>query len=1714
MNNSKKRWQLFFIESLLCLVMLFATQIASALNINEDTPYAIRINPLDERYSDACTSLEIYVDDISMPYQTTYANEYLIITTTRPKSLLIYGESANSVGWDIYEEKCAFTELHKVGTNCTIAVAIYVFPIKLEAPTEAVCNSSATLHFQCPTYPLDYPLTFQVTNDPSSESSWKDFVPSTRNYLNININTNDLPSFNGVKYGVRHFRVKNSGAIIGQALVTFGAPPPTITILEKNDPLCHNGNTGSVTVNITPNPLIDNFSAALSIVSPELGITNRELSLSQFPTTFTNLNAENYIIKITNKTNTDIYGTCASSTNFSLNNPTKVQVDFNVSEFNGYNIKCKDGNTGEITAIGSGGKGGYKDYKWSSTNQTTQTITGLTKGTYTVTLKDANNCVATGSVTLTEPPQLTVEVKSTKTGVTYPVSCWYSTDGQIEATASGGIPDGYTYMWNTQQTESLLKNLPTGTYTVTATDKNKCTAQGSITLTAPDSIDFKIKETQPRCPNTATGSLEVVDIKNNAGPFSFEWSTNPKESTALISNKPKGLYSVTVTYSQNCKATRKHRLTDPPANTVAIKPITNYNGAFIRCKGGEDGILAAEVKDYNNNLTTAQHYEWFKNGIKIGGAPSLSSIDNQSEGNYRVVITYGPNSCTTENSYFLNDPDAVQPIITIPSTLVHNGMHISCPGAHDGILHATASQGTGDPNEFTYTWNIGDGINGQDVSGLGSGTYSVTVTDKNGCTGTSTKTLEDPLPVVPVITISTNYNGFPVRCHDSSDAILTASATGGTESYQYVWNVPNSTNTLANVGAGTYSVTITDTNGCSASTSKTIVPPSTVETSIAILSLSDFNGQAISCYGKSDGRLQATASGGTNSFTHVWSYGTPANPLPGGSGNIFSGASAGVYIVTSTDTNGCTDKDMVTLDNPAPVIASISNFSDYNGYGVKCTGSNEGFIEVQGSGGTNDFTFFWPENAETSHRNEELYAGVYSVIVKDNNGCPDTVYHTVTEPDPLGLSILSFEDINCFGGNDGKLELFATGGVSGFEYTLDDLLWRESPLFEALAAGPYTVKVKDLNGCTASIPKTLIQPDKIQIDLAITPAFCADPRGEAIASPSGGVGNFIFQWRDAAHNIIGTSNTISNKAAGIYTITVHDDHNCPMTETVPISTTDGPKAESKDVIAALCSYSSDGSGTVEVTEGDGPFTFLWPGGQTSPRADNLYKGDYVVTIRDRNDCIGLHTVTIPAPEPLAINLVEAVQPVCHGDCNGLLEVTGEGGTLPYNYTWVNQSGSIATNLCAGSHTVVISDNNNCTYQEAFILDQPQPLAVSLVRRILPKCNAGCDGEIEVQASGGNSNYQFTWNTVNTEAIASGLCAGDHTVTVTDEKFCTVNATYSLGEPTPVQVRLLNIRMPTCYDGCDGELNVEGFGGTGDFNYSWNTGAVQNRITELCANSYTITVSDHHACEATTTFDIINPPQLKIDLGGSIMLCTGQIHTLTAGNTWQNYAWGSNNGFSSDKSAVTVSEAGLYWLDVTNIDGCHALDTFLLETSSELLKASFLVPKEVFVNDTLTIIDISWPQPESTFWTFPIAMHKVLDLGDIVYGQFYEAGLYELGLKAFLGQCTDAVQKKILVLESQEKPEEGRIDFEEFVKVFALHPNPNDGAFEVTAEFAEASAVTVSIWNSPTGYMISKLQDNGKASYRWYFDLRPVSSGTYVVRLDHAMGRRYIRFIVR
>lgn len=427
--------------------------------------------------------------------------------------------------------------------------------------------------------------------------------------------------------------------------------------------------------------------------------------------------------------------------------------------------------------------------------------------------------------------------------------------------------------------------------------------------------------------------------------------------------------------------------------------------------------------------TPSDTIQWYDatTGIAITGATN-HSYQPTTSGSYYATVT-------TPQCDFTSDTFNYTPLTPISSTAsvstTYNGADISCWGAADGAATVLVSNGL---SPYTYLWSNGDTL--ATATGLGAGNYQVTVI--GACSDTTTTSVSLTEPTALVLTIDTIIN---VSCQGLSNGSASLTASGGTAPYTYAWSNGQATATGASLAAGTYTVTTTDNNGCSVSTTISVTEPNLLNTTLT-------NTNPISCAGQSDGAITATTTGGTTPYTYAWSNGM--------SGSTINNLGVGIYIVTITDANNCLFIDSISLTvPPLPIMTtSISN--------VTCHGFADGQITTNVSGTTAPYNYLW-SNAQTGATATGLAAGNYTLTLTDNNGCTVTSSATITEPTIL-TSILDSTNVDCIAPNSGAIDNNPTGGVLPYTY-----LWSTGATTEdisSLTAGNYCVTITDANNCT------------------------------------------------------------------------------------------------------------------------------------------------------------------------------------------------------------------------------------------------------------------------------------------------------------------------------------------------------------------------------------------------------------------------------------------------------------------------------------------------------------------------------------------------------------------------------------------------------------------------------------------------------------------------
>ncbi|MBI4648503.1 MAG: T9SS type A sorting domain-containing protein [Bacteroidia bacterium] len=445
----------------------------------------------------------------------------------------------------------------------------------------------------------------------------------------------------------------------------------------------------------------------------------------------------------------------------------------------------------------------------------------------------------------------------------------------------------------------------------------------------------------------------------------------------------------------------------------------------------------------------------------------------------------------------LKDIDLFDPL-TISAVVVGN---VACNGDSTGAATVTATDGT---PPYMYLWNTG--IETQGIASLHADIYYVTVTDADMNTAVDSVEITEPAQLIVSL-------GNDIAICTGGTATITATVTGGTSPYTYLWNT-GCTDMLWHVSAGgTYGLTVTDANGCTASDDIILnllpLPQLTISTANA------------TC-GNDDGSAQVTATGGTPPYTCQWTSGSLTNETT----DLYSGT----YVVTVTDTNGCSaGATALVSDNGAPVITVVSVTN------IDCYGNANGAIDISITGGMTPYAIEW-SNGATTEDISGLTAAPYQINVIDAQGCAAAMCIIVTQPEPLATTV-SATLANC-GNTDGTATLFVSGGTSPYTY-----LWNTgdtSTSLSGLSVGIYDATVTDANGCIDSIAVSISEAGGpiLTIDTIIDVA-CGQANGAIDINVSGGVSPYTYQWNTGA-----TTEDITELTFGRYMVTVTGANSC------------------------------------------------------------------------------------------------------------------------------------------------------------------------------------------------------------------------------------------------------------------------------------------------------------------------------------------------------------------------------------------------------------------------------------------------------------------------------------------------------------------------------------------------------------------------------------------
>ncbi len=1102
---------------------------------------------------------------------------------------------------------------------------------------------------------------------------------------------------------------------------------------------------------------------------------------------------------------------------------------------------CPDANDGFLTGTPNSGVTPYT-YQWSN-GATTQVVTNVTPGTYTLTVTDAVGCTATATAVVEAAPDF--EVTVTGTNIT---TCGV-TDGTATATVTSGTPP-YSYQWDNGATTQTITGLGAGEYNVTVTNSEECMATGFIIIVAPPEVSVDITATDLVCEGESDGVAAAV-VSGGTAPFAFMWSTGA--TTASIDNLSAGTYSVTVMDVNGCMDVASATINEAPGLTVSVV------GTPVVCGEGSTGSATALV----DGGTGPFSYLW-SNGA------TTSTINGLTTGTYDVTVT-DANLCTATGSFTVLVVDDLDLSVTVEDLL--------CFGDNTGSATATV---TGGSTPYTYLWS--NGSTEASIIDVAAGTYTVTATEANGCTVSQTIQIDEP----PLLEVSISSDAQTI-CPESLDGSATANPTGGTTPYTYLWSNGETTQTVTGLAAGTYTVTVTDANDCTAMASITITEAPEL--------MAEITGTEIVCGSEDSGNAEVVVTGGTPPYTYMWSNGESEESI--------ENLGEGTYTVTVTDALGCTITAEVTIDVIDDFQISIVPRN------VLCFDGNTGSILINPAGGSMPYTYIW-SNGATTNEILDLEAGTYIVTVTEGNGCTLVQSVTIDQPDELTVSTVG-TDAACFGEATGSATATANGGTSPYTYEWSD--GQTTATATGLVAGTYTVTVTDANFCTATSTVTIDEPVELSLNVSSPIIDCGGTAtGEATAIITGGSGPYTYLWSNGE-----TTQTITGISAGIYGLTVTDANGCEVSSQT-ISIQELPELTIDfDVTNIVCSDENIGAIDATVTGGTAPYTYAWDNGATTSSISGLVAGTYVLTVTDANNCETTGSATITQLANLELE-ISATDVTCVGDSDGTATVMVSGGQMPYTFDWSNGGDTqTITGLAPGTYTVTVTGDAGCMAEASVTVGAPPAITLTTTVQDVT-CNGFEDGSATVTASGGTSPYTYEWSNGATTATATGLAATTYSVTVTDDNGCTETTTVSVGEPTELSIDITGI-ISTCVGENDGAATATGVGGTPPYSYSWSSGATTATATNLGAGIYTVTITDDSDCttEATISIPTFDQPVCTVDVLMPVTFGNdGELECTASGGTGPyTYLW--SNGATT--SIITGLDSGDYTVTVTDVNGC-------------------------------------------------------------------------------------------------------------------------------------------------------------------------------------------------
>jgi PKD repeat protein len=1285
---------------------------------------------------------------------------------------------------------------------------------------------------------------------------------------------------------------------------------------------------------------------------------------------------------------TDANG-CQVVSTISILQPTALNLSaiLSTSIEGSHNINCNGANTGTIGLSVSGGVSPYT-YSWTTVGGSGLVAgagnqNALTAGAYTAIITDANACTITGNYTLTQPVALAVTATTDDNIIgTCPASV-----ANLNATITGGVPlggGGYTYSWSPASGLSaanilnpVAKPAATTTYTLTVTDANGCSKTSSVLIAVNPALTA-VATASDNLIGTCPASFANLDVTVTggedfgAGVYLYSWAPVTGLSNTTIRN-PIAKPAITTTYAVSI--TDKNGCTTVSTIKVSVAPVLTATATT------DDALIGTcPISDAQLNLTVtggeaAYTYLW-DNAATLSNATIVNPVAKPLVTTTYTATVTDANACTTTAPILVNVTPALTAIATASDLIIG-----TCPTSVSNLDVAVA----GGEAAYSYKWLPSVGLDDSNIKNpvakpAITTTYTVTVTDANACTTTSSITIT----VQPALDVSSTASDYIISTCPTSVANISSIVTGGETGYTYSWspaaglsaiNIPNPVAKPA--ATTTYTLTVTDANGCSASGNITITVQPVLS---ATASASDL---IISTCPTSTSTLNSVVTGGEPGYTYSWlpiaGLSDPAIQNP-----VAKPAATTTYTLTATDVNGCSTAASITI-TVQPVLAATATSDDYI---IGTCPSSLANLDVTVTGGEAGYTYNWAPVLGLNNPfvktpiAKPAVTTIYTVTVTDANGCSTTSPVTITVNPVLTVTTSTSDThIGTCPTSVANLTAVAAGGEAAYSYSwlpvtgLSDASI-SNPVAKPTVTTTYMVTVTDANGCTATSNITItVQPDLSATAIAsdYNIGTCPTSTSTLDVNVTGGESAYSYSWAPAASLSNATIKTPVAKPAitTTYTVTVTDNNGC--TTTAPVTVNVLPAltlvASATDIIIGTCPTSTSNLDAT-VAGGEAGYTYSWlpvtglsDATLKNPIAKPAATTAYTVTVTDVNGCTATSTITITVAPAVTVitSASDLLISTCPTSVSNLL-ATPAGGEMPvggYLYSWSPSTGLSATNIAnpvakpnsTTTYTVTITDQNNCTAVSSITVNvAPALSAVATASDPLIGTCPGSTSNLDVVVTGGESPYSYSWapaasltNAAINNPVAKPAATTTYTVTVTDINGCTTTANVTVNV-APVLAALATASdslISTCPTSVS-QLNSTVSGGEAGYTYLWNNAAslsdanIANPVAKpLVTTTYTVTITDVNGCTTTASIKVNVAPALNAIITASDLIlstCPTSVSNLdvitTGGEQFPSggytHSWTPVIGlnYTNVKNPVAKPAATTtYTVTVTDFNGC-------------------------------------------------------------------------------------------------------------------------------------------------------------------------------------------------